>query len=805
MSEEQNNSLTLNTEQLDASLRAMSSQVGSGVREIASTTESNRLLWGSGELAGAVATGYASYRVIRNGIKARNALFSAKLTALGELGDALKGTKDAATKALLSKVATAQRNFNAAQNKSTRRALVEALDELTAHVRDPKSGIGKAVAAVDEKLIDPLLDLERSGKITPASRLKFIDDVAKVKPKGLAALQTVKANYVNSCNTAIDNMFGTVASGSPEEAAKTAMIKEAEAGKLTPQRIKSILSKHKITSITTDKIDDCGKTITSARRTLTTSFNQAVAPTRTKILVERVSNLDEIVKTNGKVAASKFAGSSAPHVTSLEAGAAEVAKLETQASNLAAKRGKLSTFASKALKTIKNPYVLGSALSAATIFLAAASVDNLAFDPSNEEAINAISEKLQSVVPDGKEKYSKEKRQELIERALAASPDEKTRQMLEAIKAADYDYGKYIISKDSQIGSNLSSQSDKIADVWVKEQRNLFCTAANNQFYDQLSQQLGDEDSTQTMDSNEDNHSLNQDVESNEDQKHQDTQQSGDELATGELQPIDSTPKSEQEVCEEKLATAYTQLGEMLQKDPDAKPVLEKYLKGEKLTSEEEAKIAEYIPILTEIQNAQKELATLNGGKQTEGGLDNKGKSADSTAKVGKAPAAAKGIQGANLNPALLQPNAAQAALTRSGTQEGLTPEEIKMKKEMANLPPEAIVQQPEEESFWTWKNILLILAAVGTLGIGAYFIIKYKKKADDAKKETSSLQSTVNDLQSQVNDLQGNTDSTNGTTPSIDEGLTKSASLASVATNITNTSLDSTNTILSGNDNTRV
>ena len=123
----------------------------------------------------------------------------------------------------------------------------------------------------------------------------------------------------------------------------------------------------------------------------------------------------------------------------------------------------------------------------------------------------------------------------------------------------------------------------------------------------------------------------------------------------------------------------------------------------------------------------------------------------------------------------------------------------------MGNLPPEAIVQQPEEESFWTWKNILLILAVVGTLGIGAYFIIRYKKKADDAKKETSSLQSTVNDLQSQVDDLKGNTDSGNGITTGIDDGLTKPTSLDSVATNITNASLDSTNTILSGNDNTRV
>ena len=129
---------------------------------------------------------------------------------------------------------------------------------------------------------------------------------------------------------------------------------------------------------------------------------------------------------------------------------------------------------------------------------------------------------------------------------------------------------------------------------------------------------------------------------------------------------------------------------------------------------------------------------------------------------------------------------------------------EDKKKKEMQNLPPEAVVQESEEKSFWTWKNILLILAVVGTLGIGAYFIIRYKKKADNAKKETSSLQSTVNDLQAQVDDLKSNTDSANGITTGIDDGLTKSTSLDSMATNITNASLDSANTILSGNNNTR-
>ena len=127
-----------------------------------------------------------------------------------------------------------------------------------------------------------------------------------------------------------------------------------------------------------------------------------------------------------------------------------------------------------------------------------------------------------------------------------------------------------------------------------------------------------------------------------------------------------------------------------------------------------------------------------------------------------------------------------------------------KKKKEAQNLPPEAVVQQPEGESFWTWKNILLILAAVATLGIGAYFIIRYKKKADDAKSQSSALQSTVNDLQAQVNELQNPSNSANTSLASNNNGLSQSTALASVSTNITNTSANPVNTDLLGNDYSR-
>lgn len=801
MAEKQTNHLTINTENIEAQSLAVSGTIGQGVREIASAQGRYEIFMGSTEMAGAVASGYLAYKTICKMITARNQLLATQLTALSELSTYLKGSgiKDPKLTALLQKAEDAHNNFVKAgskKNAAVRRALSEALDDLKSEVMNPSSPVNTKIAELyDEALIDPILNLERAGAATTARRLQFIKDFTAKNPKSksFSRLQQIGVDYSSKCENAIENMFNT-AKGDPADIAKAkeAVAKAAKAGTLTKTKLNRILTTNKI-GVSASGQTTCIESIKTLKQTMAKEFDEFLGPTRAKILTERVSHLDAIIKADGKGAITKYVGKEARGIASLSSAADDVAKLTSRYEQIASQKG-LTARMRKAFTAIKSPKVMGPALCVASIALAAMSVDNLVFDTTTEEAFDAIAQKLSDKVKTKSYKYNdKETRKNLIERALAASPDEQTRRVLEGIKNADYDYGQYLINSNDQIRQNLSGTGE-IAQAWVSEQTKIFCANASELFYSELERQLKNENTqTKGMESHI------------EDNANQSTTSSGDELATGDLQPISATPKSEREVCEEKLAAACTRLDKMLQEDPEAKPVLEKYLKGEKLTSEEEAKIVEYIPILTKIQNAQKELATLNGGKQTEGGLDNKGKSADSTAKAGKAPVATKGIQGANLNPALLQPNAAQAALTRSGTQEGLTPEEIKKKKEMANLPPEAIVQQPEEESFWTWKNILLILAAVGTLGIGAYFIIKYKKKADDAKKETSSLQSTVNDLQSQVNDLQGNTDSTNGTTPSIDEGLTKSASLANVATNITNTSLDSTNTILSGNDNTRV
>ena len=413
-------------------------------------------------------------------------------------------------------------------------------------------------------------------------------------------------------------------------------------------------------------------------------------------------------------------------------------------------------------------------------------------DTVNTEVTDKIEETIRemNVGADGRayNAVDFEKRKAWIDAAIQQTTDPDEKKLLEEIKRNNYDVYDYLRSAGKLNELNLpvekgndedkdegKNQARVLSEEWIKEREENIRNGVNAQFFGALAKKV----------------KLSENQLENT---------SGDELATGDLQPIDSTPKSEQEVLEQELADTTTRLQKWIQENQENKVLkllLQKYLNNEELTEEEKAKIKPFIDDYEKLQMLQKKLNDLDGG--------NKEKSEGKSAQAEDTHSTPKGKAVQGTVPTLTQPVVASTPIARTGAQSALSSEEEKKKKEMANLPPEAIVQQPEEESFWTWKNILLILAAVGTLGIGAYFIIRYKKKADDAKKETSSLQSTVNDLQSQVDDLKGNTDSGNGITTGIDDGLTKPTSLDNVATNITNASLDSTNTILSGNDNTRV
>ena len=88
------------------------------------------------------------------------------------------------------------------------------------------------------------------------------------------------------------------------------------------------------------------------------------------------------------------------------------------------------------------------------------------------------------------------------------------------------------------------------------------------------------------------------------------------------------------------------------------------------------------------------------------------------------------------------------------GGDSGSEPGKEKELKEKENLPPEAVVQQPEKESFWNWKNILWLLGIAATFGLSLWFVKREKDKVKDAKKETATLQKEVNSLQNQLDDL---------------------------------------------------
>ena len=259
----------------------------------------------------------------------------------------------------------------------------------------------------------------------------------------------------------------------------------------------------------------------------------------------------------------------------------------------------------KAFTAIKSPKVMGPALCAASIALAAMSVDNLVFDTTTQEAFDAIAQKLSDKVKTESYEYNdKEKRKNLIERALAASPDEQTRRVLEGIKNADYDYGKYLINSNDQIRQNLSGTGE-IAQAWVSEQTKIFCANANELFYSELERQLENENTqTKGMESHI------------EDNANQSTTSSGDELATGDLQPIDSTPKSEQEVLEQELADTATRLQKWGQENEGLKSIIQKYLNNDKLTEEEKAKIKPFIDDYEKLQMLQKKLNDLDAGNK---------------------------------------------------------------------------------------------------------------------------------------------------------------------------------------------
>ncbi len=121
--------------------------------------------------------------------------------------------------------------------------------------------------------------------------------------------------------------------------------------------------------------------------------------------------------------------------------------------------------------------------------------------------------------------------------------------------------------------------------------------------------------------------------------------------------------------------------------------------------------------------------------------------------------------------------------------------------------PPEAVIQDPAKESWWSRNMswILTALAVVATAGLAYFFIRKYKKKSDEAKSETSTLKTQVSDLETQISDLsKSNGDNANaGKNTQTDNSATQTSTLAQSGTQITNMQSSTASIVNAGNGNT--
>ena len=255
---------------------------------------------------------------------------------------------------------------------------------------------------------------------------------------------------------------------------------------------------------------------------------------------------------------------------------------------------------------------------------AAVNVVQEKFDLSQKMQIEKLSKLMDTSTGDkAYNPVSLEERQRLIEWALAHTTDPAERAVLEGIKNNGYDVRKYLEST-GQIKQHINIKEDDddgpITKEWIQQNDDNITNGINAQFFGDLAKKANlKENQLETS--------------------------SGDELATGDLQPIDSTPKSEKEVLEQEVADTTIRLQKWIQENEGLKPLLQKYLNNEELTEEEKAKIKPFIDDYENLQMLQKKLNDLDGGKQAEDGLDNKEKPAPSTAKAGKAPAIRRGFR----------------------------------------------------------------------------------------------------------------------------------------------------------------
>lgn len=398
---------------------------------------------------------------------------------------------------------------------------------------------------------------------------------------------------------------------------------------------------------------------------------------------------------------------------------------------------------------------IGPAMIAYSVYDAAANIVQEEYDPTQQEHINKLSSLMNTDTGDrAYDDLPADKKRELIEWAIKNETDPKGLEILKAIQSKGYDVRAYLESINPKMKFDVENKEAPVTEAWVNGINENISNGISAQFYGKLleqQQQLTGERGIPPQNSDE-------------------------VLPEGEVITIPTTPEG---------PTKEPGQTQTPPADGPDKTTTEEAGAGAGAAGSGDDKDDKGQDKDKEEEQAGAEAGVLaNGGKG--GGNPPKGSKPGSTKSVTTT------VPPTNVPGSVQQPGVIGQSPAGSD----------KSSQTTTNLPPEAIVQQPEEQSFWTWKNILMIGAAVATLGLGTFFILKYKKKADKEKKKTSALQSTVNDLQTQLNDLQSDTTpTTDPTTLTTNDG----SLLANSGTNITNNTLDTVNQVLQTNDNSRV
>ncbi len=406
-------------------------------------------------------------------------------------------------------------------------------------------------------------------------------------------------------------------------------------------------------------------------------------------------------------------------------------------------------------------------------------------------------------------------RKALVEWALANTPaGTEKHTLLLALKDHDYDYGKYLLATDEEIKKQFPTTTDELSQAWQEGEKEVFRDNANAMLFSQLEtaynadpanardgagndgETIGDEnsgvspagtsstDGGDTEDSDEQNRDLT-DAEKRRLATLQERLNKGEGLSAAEAEEFLNLLKTRSNFLEHKEGRTEAETLEM-------KKCTQDYLR--------------YTRIRDENNRAIPGTSTPAPGTNTPAPGTNTPAPGTNT----PAPGTNTPAPGTNTPPPTIVTPASTTVTPPMVTPRASSgPQSTAPAETPTMLPPEAMIQEPEKENWWSRNlgTILMVMAIIATFGIAYFFIRKYKKKSDKAKDETASLQGQVTNLENQISDLtkeanknKTNTDTSKSTTSNSDTAQTKT--LAQNATQIKDVQTASSAVVNTGKTN---